>query len=778
MSSLVFIFFSLAAGDEFYLQAEIFLFPFAGAEVGSFMVTHFKVSALNVELDFKIDLIVFGLDLGKLNPSALDNQGLSTLGIDTLVSLAEDFTKTRSFSQDWRDPHVYLSHGDLDPFTILALSLPTTTFSSLASVMSTFSSVISLSSKDTSSLSHSYASATRPWFLTCEDSDIEAPKLRRSNLALTLLYLASKSLVGLSSVTNNVNNANANGNGNGNGANCGNNEGCTYKEFLACKPKDFDGKGSAIVRGLEAAFGKKWEEYKVGALTDEAVRNNGNQARGRAFSVNVIEAHQDPNVVTVIIEYFVKISKKAHILELKQRNLNNTILTSNMPYPSRKIRFMMDDPNITMEEYIKLQAEKLEGVERRLIGKLLYTVEGYIEENVQDFEQRLDMIFGRQGQELFTDNAWRRLFEIWGPLVWLFMLEFFSISTCRISDAELGLDVNDTLLRERSIIKGILGITRLRFHLIGTFWGPAPSYTFIQDPVRRLCHTLISYSISGRGQAPKKGRKNGARMSEGYFIGRLAEHFGLVSDEGLMGLSAWVASGPERHLDAAASAPEVAKGAPNVDEGCREEVPCVSEEVWQKVHSIEEMVEDRFEAYWVGSTRVILDKGDLGDYWTAISSDRDFLGDAPTYTYIKDPHGARDGECPVPIGIVFFRHAEWRKSGARLSGDTLLGILLLTLAWLDETWAWVAPGPEGQPVDVTGSLEVAEGAPNVDEDRLSRLEEEVHSLRGDMGEQREVLDSMIHDFARFTTWTRRRVRQRTGEASTSATPLDEDQPDP
>ncbi|GJY11621.1 putative reverse transcriptase domain-containing protein [Tanacetum coccineum] len=44
-------------------------------------------------------------------------------------------------------------------------------------------------------------------------------------------------------VTNNINNANANGL-NGNGANGGNNEGCTYKEFLACKPRDFDGKGA------------------------------------------------------------------------------------------------------------------------------------------------------------------------------------------------------------------------------------------------------------------------------------------------------------------------------------------------------------------------------------------------------------------------------------------------------------------------------------------------------------------------------------------------------
>nr|GEX27620.1 hypothetical protein [Tanacetum cinerariifolium] len=38
------------------------------------------------------------------------------------------------------------------------------------------------------------------------------------------------------------------------------------------------------------------------------------------------------------IEYLVKISKKTRILELKQRYLKITILTSNMPYPSRKIQ--------------------------------------------------------------------------------------------------------------------------------------------------------------------------------------------------------------------------------------------------------------------------------------------------------------------------------------------------------------------------------------------------------------------------------------------------------
>ncbi|GKB82661.1 hypothetical protein Tco_0949556 [Tanacetum coccineum] len=40
----------------------------------------------------------------------------------------------------------------------------------------------------------------------------------------------------------------------------------------------------------------------------------------------------------IIMEYLVKISKKARILELKRRHLKITVLTSNTPYPSRKIR--------------------------------------------------------------------------------------------------------------------------------------------------------------------------------------------------------------------------------------------------------------------------------------------------------------------------------------------------------------------------------------------------------------------------------------------------------
>nr|GFC95752.1 hypothetical protein [Tanacetum cinerariifolium] len=80
---------------------------------------------------------------------------------------------------------------------------------------------------------------------------------------------------------------------------------------------------------------------------------------------------------------------------------------------------------------------------------LRYQVEGYTEEIMHDFKQRLETVFGRpvnrvhvldfvrltkemrqtladrlrmaytedEGRVLFTSHAWRRLFEIRGPLV-------------------------------------------------------------------------------------------------------------------------------------------------------------------------------------------------------------------------------------------------------------------------------------------------------------------------------------------------------------------------
>ncbi|GJW08568.1 hypothetical protein Tco_1570991 [Tanacetum coccineum] len=233
-----------------------------------------------------------------------------------------------------------------------------------------------------------------------------------------------------------------------------------------------------------------------------------------------------------------------------------------------------------MVHYFKQRLKTIFGRQVNQVHTLDF--EGLTSDMRQDLADRLRMVNTKDdGQEVFVSHAWRRLFEIQAPLVQEFILKFFS--TCRIG-SEMGLDVADTLCfqlgRARRSMTWRQFILALGLHTaeemvkdgFGAYWDflrGAPSYTYIRYSVRRLCHRLISYSISGRGHAPEKvtatdqfylrsmdrgaanilyplaqylfrhaeGRKSGARLSGGHFIGRLAHHFGLVSDDGLRGLS-------------------------------------------------------------------------------------------------------------------------------------------------------------------------------------------------------------------------------------------------
>ncbi|GJY45546.1 hypothetical protein Tco_0434609 [Tanacetum coccineum] len=242
---------------------------------------------------------------------------------------------------------------------------------------------------------------------------------------------------------------------------------------------------------------------------------------------------------------------------------------------------------------------------------LHYQVEGYTDEIVYDFEQRLEMIFRRQ--EIFVSHAWRRLFDIQAPLVQEFILEFFS--TYRIG-IEMGLDVADYLCfqlggarcsmtwRQFILALGLNTAKEMTKDEFGAYWDflrGAPSYTYIRDPIRRLCHMLISYNIFGRGKASKKvtttdlfylrsmdretanasyilaqylfryaeGRKSSSKLSRGHFIGRLAHHFSMVSDDGLRGLSIVTRELPLINIVVAATAPGSAEDASYIDEGAQ-----------------------------------------------------------------------------------------------------------------------------------------------------------------------------------------------------------------
>ncbi|GKB46799.1 hypothetical protein Tco_0897552 [Tanacetum coccineum] len=194
------------------------------------------------------------------------------------------------------------------------------------------------------------------------------------------------------------------------------------------------------------------------------------------------------------------------------------------------------------------------------------------------------------------------------------------------------------------------------------------------------------------------------------------------------------------------------------------------------------------------SARWIPDKGNLRDYWIKISSPRDFLGTAPSYTFFAQGSivGYALAHAVVSLGGV--KHLK-RKS-FRFWSVIALAFPIIDMAELvrlklcvklDDTWAWVPAEPARQEGGAGGVAEEAPVAPG----------------RGDEDEVKErCLDSMTMSFPVFLylelslafatrlmdkagiPYTRyskslveyqRRTRQRTDEPSTSAALQ---QPDP
>ncbi|GJZ35354.1 hypothetical protein Tco_0581171 [Tanacetum coccineum] len=188
---------------------------------------------------------------------------------------------------------------------------------------------------------------------------------------------------------------------------------------------------------------------------------------------------------------------------------------------------------------------------------LRYQVEGYTKEIVHDFEQRLEMIFGRQVNRMHTLDFEGLTPDMRQDLAKRLRMVHIQLGGARRRSERVIPD-------KRDLSDYWVEISSGRDFLRGT-----PFYTYIIYPIQRLCHRLISYIISGRGRAPEKvtatnlfylrnmdrgaanfsyllaqylfrhaeGRKSGVRLLGGHFIRRLAHHFGLVSDDGLRGLS-------------------------------------------------------------------------------------------------------------------------------------------------------------------------------------------------------------------------------------------------
>ncbi|GJW04113.1 hypothetical protein Tco_1562969 [Tanacetum coccineum] len=205
---------------------------------------------------------------------------------------------------------------------------------------------------------------------------------------------------------------------------------------------------------------------------------------------------------------------------------------------------------------------------------------------------------------------------------------------------------------------------------------------------------------------------------------------------------------------------------------------------------------------------------DLSAYWREISSKGDFLGTPPSYTLIMDPMlrlchrliacsiagRSQAREKVTVIDLLYLRGMDvgsvnvpylWLAehfgllTEERLQGLTVIMrdlpvidmaelVRLQICEELDDTWAWVALGPERQPNVAAGALEATKDAPTLDEgapadptpmqapqpphaapktmpQRIARLEEEVHELRWSIVGLRGDVERLITDQSRFAT---------------------------
>nr|GEU45135.1 reverse transcriptase domain-containing protein [Tanacetum cinerariifolium] len=373
----------------------------------------------------------------------------------------------------------------------------------------------------------------------------------------------------------------------------------------------------------------------------------------------------------------------------------------------------MDDPNITMKEYIRLEEEKARrhGKPLIFITKNLYVPFGtpfdpkrfykdgrYTKKIVKaknlciDFIKFADLALPPKDQKHpylrfkgleytnvdiadFEERLWR-IYRRGVHRVHVF--DFGGLIDLMVEG------LSDRMLIEHMDVHGHSVFTSrawrqlfraLQFHLggvrrriswrefiLGDFLGSSPSYTMIRDPMFTLCHRLIACSIDGRSQTPKKITVTDLFYLRGMNVGSvnilniLARYLRRFS------------SGRKREA--------MIFGGKFVSRLTKHSGLLIK----LRLHGLAVIVQD--------------------------------------------------------IHVIYMAEL----------------VRLQICEELDDTLAWVSPGLERQPNAAPQTPPAAGPAKSLPQ-RVARLEEEVHGIRGALGEQIEVLVSMARDFSRFTRWT-------------------------
>nr|GEV18633.1 hypothetical protein [Tanacetum cinerariifolium] len=226
---------------------------------------------------------------------------------------------------------------------------------------------------------------------------------------------------------------------------------------------------------------------------------------------------------------------------------------------------MMDDPNITMEEYIKLQAENTQrhgwmfNWQAATYGKIYCDDHDYF----IDFEADYPAIVYDDALTLNENVSLEPTINMALPtkdqINQYLMFEGLEYSEGDITDFKERLGKRYCRGVHQVQVLDFKGLTDAMAE--GDFLGTVPFYTAIRDLMLRSCHRLIVCSITGKSQAPKKVTVTDLFYLWGMDVDSINIHYRLARY--LRRFASRRKQGP----NAVAGAPEVAKDAPNVDEG-------------------------------------------------------------------------------------------------------------------------------------------------------------------------------------------------------------------
>ncbi|GJT54583.1 hypothetical protein Tco_0989637 [Tanacetum coccineum] len=179
------------------------------------------------------------------------------------------------------------------------------------------------------------------------------------------------------------------------------------------------------------------------------------------------------------------------------------------------------------------------------------------------------------------------------------------------------------------------------------------------------------------------------------------------------------------------------------------------------LHTAEEMESAGFGAYWAKSARQIPNKGGLSAYWVMISSAGDFLGTSPSYTSITDLmlrlchmliacNIAGRSQAPKKVTVTDLFYLRGVDVGS-VNIPYLLARYLGMFASGRKRGVMISEGQFvarlAEHVAAAGALEVAEGAPDVDESDHA-VSVPVHAPQPPTSGH-----YMACDFSQLTTWT-------------------------